>query len=76
MIKIYLLNGSHVDLKVPDGKEKSYAEALMVEGVWGEERGEAILYPPSQIFRIRVVKPKPVVKLAPKKERPVSSALE
>ena len=72
MIKIYLLNGSHVDVRVPNEKSKSYAEAFLVEGVWGEERGEQILYPPSQIFRIRLVKdkvaPKPEKKKAEKAE--------
>jgi len=58
LIKVYLVNGSHIDVEVAKDV-KSAAEALLVDGVWGEERGEKILYAPSQIFRIRLVKPKP-----------------
>ncbi len=67
LIKVYLVNGSHVDVEVLKDA-KGYAEALLVDGVWGEERGEKILYAPHQIFRIRLVKSKPVAKKVEVKE--------
>ena len=63
LIKVYLVNGKHIDIEVLKDA-KAYAETLLCEGVWGEERGEKILYAPFQIFSIRLVKPKPAVKKA------------
>lgn len=59
MLKVYLMNGKRVDVKV-DGRSnhEARAEALASEGVWTEERGETLFYPASQIIYIRVVKDK------------------
>jgi hypothetical protein len=63
LLKVYLLNGSHVDVEVAKDAKAS-AEKILETGIWGFERGEAILYPPSQVFRVRVVKSKPAPKPA------------
>ena len=55
LLKVYLLNGAHLDVPVDSHIDpRIAAEALAERGVWGAERAEEFFYPPSQIFRIRV----------------------
>ena len=69
LLKVYLLNGQHIDIELNEKgpKSKIVAETIGETGVWAEERGERIYYPPHQIFRIRLCKEKFV---APKVEVP------
>ena len=55
ILKVYLINGAHLDVPVESGVDpKDAAERLAEQGVWGAERAEEFFYPPSQIFRVRV----------------------
>ena len=61
-LRVYLLNGKHIDVELKvskaDAGAKGAAEDLVLIGVWANERGEDVFYPPSQISMVRVMKGK------------------
>lgn len=58
LIKVYLMNGKHVDVAVKK-EAKAVAEEIAETGVWSDDRGEKVLYPVHQIVRVRICQDKP-----------------
>jgi len=57
LIKVYLLNGQHIDLEV-EKSIKPMAQEIADSGCWAREREEDIFYPSHQILKVRICKKK------------------